>query len=90
MRRPLLIAVTAMVGGVSILAGSASAASDQASCKGILLSSLAGQPAQVATAVDFVNDAAKALGVPPGVFAHSFAAQLREQNVEACLEALGF
>ena len=90
MRRVVVTAALAVVFGLSALAGSASAASERASCKGILASSLAGQPGELAEAVHFVNDLAKALGVPPGLFAHSLAAHLHEEDVAACLEALGF
>ena len=88
MRRVAVMAVVAVVVGLSTLAGSASAANESASCKGILLSSLAGQPGEVAVAVHFVNDLAKTLGVPPGLFAHSAAAQLHEGDVAACLAVL--
>ena len=90
MRRVIAMAAVGVVVGLSTLAGSAFAANDNASCKGILLSSLAGEAGEVAVAVHFVNDLAHALGVPPGVFAHSLAAELHEGDTAACLDALGF
>jgi hypothetical protein len=53
MRRVLVIAVMAVVVGLSGLAGSASAANEHASCKGILVSSLAGEPGEVAEVTQF-------------------------------------
>ncbi len=88
MRRVTVMAVVAVVVGLSTFAGSASAANESASCKGILLSSLAGQPGEVAVAVHFVNDLAKTFGVPPGLFAHSVAAHLHEGDVPACVAVL--
>jgi hypothetical protein len=90
MRRLLVIAVTAVVAGLSALAGSASAANEHASCKGILVSSLAGEPGEVAEATHFIHEIVKGLGLPLGVEVSAAAGHLHEENVAACLEALGF
>jgi hypothetical protein len=90
MRRVLVIAVMAVVVGLSGLAGSASAANEHASCKGILLSSLAGEPGEAAEATHFVHAIVKGLGLPPGVHVSAAAGHLHEEDVAACLEALGF
>jgi hypothetical protein len=92
MRQVLVVAVTAVVVGLSTLAGSASAADEHASCKGILVSSLAGEPGAVAEATRSIHEIVKGLGLPLGVGVHVSAAagHLHEEDVLACLEALGF
>jgi hypothetical protein len=90
MRRVLVILVMAAVVGLSALASGASAADEHASCKGILVTAGIGQPGAVADATREFNDIAKALGLPPGVAVSAAAAQLHEEDFEACLEALGF
>jgi hypothetical protein len=90
MRRVLVLAVMAVVVGLSGLAGSASAANEHASCKGILLSSLAGEPGAAAEATHFVHEIVKGFGLPPGVHVSAAAGHLHEEDVAACLEALGF
>ena len=90
MRRLLVITVAAVGAGLSALADSASAADEHASCKGILVSSLAGQPGEVAEATHFVHEIVKGLGLPPGVHVSAAAGHLHEEDVAACLEALGF
>ena len=90
MGRVLALAGMAVAVGLSGLAGSASAASERASCKGILVSSLAGEPGEVVEATHFVHGIVKGLGLPPGVHVSAAAGHLHEEDVAACLEALGF
>jgi hypothetical protein len=81
---PLAITVIAMAFGAS----SASGASPAASCSGVLVSSLAGQPQVVATLTRQFHEEAKAAGLPPGFFDVA-GAQLHAGGVEECLKALG-
>jgi hypothetical protein len=91
MRRALVILVLAAVVGLSWQAGEASAAPDApAACKSILVTAGIGQPGAVADATREFNEIAKALGLPPGVVVSAAAAQLHEEDFEACLKALGF
>jgi len=90
MRRVAVAAVTAVIVGLSAFAGGASAASESASCKGILASAGAGQPGAVSEATRFFHEMAKALGIPPGQWVSSPTAHLHEGDFAACLEALGF
>ncbi len=90
MRRVLVLAVMAAVVGFSALAGSASAANERASCKGILLSALARDPGGAAEVTHTVHQIVKALGLPPGPYVSAAAGHLHEEDVAACLEALGF
>jgi hypothetical protein len=92
MRRVLVLVVTAVVVGLSMLAANASAANQHASCKGILVSSLAGEPGEVAEATRSIHEIVKGLELPLGVGVHVSAAagHLHEDDVVACLEALGF
>jgi hypothetical protein len=90
MRRVLVLVVTAVVVGLSALAGGASAADEHASCKGILVSSLAGEPGEVAEATRSIHEIVKGLGLPLGVSVSAAAGHLHEEDVLACLEALGF
>ena len=90
MRRALVIAVLAVVVALSGFASSASAADEHASCKGILLSVLAGDPGGAAEVTHIVHEIVKALGLPPGPYVSAAAGHLHEEDVAACLEALGF
>jgi hypothetical protein len=90
MRRVLMVAVMAVVVGLSGLAGTASAADESASCKGILLSALAGDPGGAAEVTHIVHAIVKALGLPPGPYVSAAAGHLHEEDVAACLKALGF
>ncbi len=90
MRRVFVSAVTAIILGGSALAGGASAASERASCKGILVSAGAGQPGAVSEATRAFHQMAKELAIPPGLWVSSPAAHLHEGDFAACLEGLGF
>jgi len=69
-------------------ASTATAADSHASCDGILVSSLAGQPGVVAELTRLFHDQTKAAGFPPGSF-DAAGAQEHAGDVEACLIALG-
>jgi hypothetical protein len=91
MRRVLVVAVTAAIVALSTFAGSASAVDEHASCKGILITVLAeGEPGAVAEATRSLHEIVKGLGLPPGVHVSAAAGHLHEEDVLACLEALGF
>jgi hypothetical protein len=92
MMRALRALVLVLVVAIPLVAaGQASpAANEHASCKGILVSSLAGEPGEVAEATHFVHEIVKGLGLPPGVHVSAAAGHLHEEDVAACLEALGF
>ena len=77
---PFAITLMAMALGVS----SASGASPAASCNGILVSSLAGQPQIVATLTREFHAATKAAGLPPGFFDVA-GAQEHAGGVDGCL-----
>lgn len=79
--------VSVIVGCVAVLgmsAGTASAADDSASCNGILVSSLAGQPGVVGALTRQFHDEFKDAGIPPGAF-DAAGAQEHAGSVEACL-----
>jgi len=65
-------------------AGTASAADSSASCNGILVSSLAGQPGVVGVLTRQFHDEFKDAGIPPGAFDEA-GAQEHAGSVEACL-----
>ncbi len=88
MRRPVCVAALALVGVLSVAASSAPAASPNASCNGILVSSLAGQPGVVAELTREFHDAFKDAGIPPGFF-DAAGAHEHAGSVEECLAALG-
>ena len=92
MRRVLVVGVTAVVAGLSALAGGASAADEHASCKGILVTVLAEEPGGVAEGTRFIHEIVEGLGLPlgVGVYVSAAAGRLHEEDVLACLEALGF
>ena len=79
-------ALAAAVAGLSLLAmtGSASGASSNASCNGILVSSLAGQPAVVGALTREFHQELKDAGIPPGFFDVA-GAQEHAGDVNACL-----
>jgi hypothetical protein len=90
MRRVLVVAVTVVTVGLSAFVGGASAASENASCRGILVSAGAGDPGAVSEATHAFHAIAKDLGIPPGQFVASPAAKLHEGDFAGCLDALGF
>jgi hypothetical protein len=73
---------------MAIAAGTASGASPEASCNGVLVSSLAGQPGIVAALTQEFHAATRAAGLPPGFFDVA-GAQEHAGGVEECLAALG-
>jgi hypothetical protein len=81
---PFAAFLTAMAFGV----GAAPGANPAASCNGVLVSSLAGQPGIVAALTQEFHAETQAAGLPPGFFdvagAHEHAG-----GVEECLAALG-
>jgi hypothetical protein len=81
---PFAALLMAMAFGV----GTASGANPAASCNGVLVSSLAGQPGIVAALTQEFHDATKAAGLPPGFF-DAAGAQEHAGGVEECLAALG-
>jgi len=85
--RKMLSLVFAMLLVSAVLAGTASGASPQASCNGVLVSSLAGQPGIVAALTREFHAAMKAAGLPPGFF-DAAGAHEHAGGVEACLAAL--
>ena len=68
--------------------GTAEAASPQASCTGIAVASLAGQPAVVAQLTRELHQAMKDAGLPPGSIDAIFS-KLHAGSVEECLAAVG-
>jgi hypothetical protein len=80
---PFAALLTAMV----FAAGTASGANPAASCNGVLVSSLAGQPGIVAALTQEFHDATKAAGLPPGFF-DAAGAHEHAGGVEECLAAL--
>jgi len=86
--RRMLIATLGAVSGVLALAAAGSAANDNASCNGILVSSTAGTPGLVADLTREFHQVAKDLGFPPGVIVDAPGGQLHSGSVEACLEDL--
>jgi len=78
--------VSVIVGCAATLAmsaGTASAADDGASCNGILVSSLAGQPGVVGDLTRQFHDEFKDAGIPPGQF-DAAGAHEHAGSVDAC------
>ena len=88
MRRIMCLPFAAFAASMAVAVANASAASPEASCNGVLVSSLAGQAGIVAALTREFHDATKAAGLPPGFFdvagAHEHAG-----SVEECLAVLG-
>ena len=82
-----IVAVAFAVTGLTAFGGTADAASPQASCTGLAVSSLAGQPGVVAQLTRELHQALKDAGMPPGSIDAIFS-QLHEGSVDACLAAL--
>ena len=76
-----------VVSASTLVVGSASAASANASCNGVLVSSLAGQPGVVAELTRGFHDEFKEAGLPPGLF-DAAGAHEHSGGVEECLAAL--
>ena len=83
------LVVLALTGAtLAAFGGAADAASPQASCTGLAVASLAGQPAVVAQLTRELHQALKDAGVPPGS-ADAIFSKLHEGSVEECLAVLG-
>ena len=85
MKRALIVLAALLALAPAVGVGSASAAaSERASCNGLGVSTLAGQPGAVsATTLNVHGYVREVLGLPPGTF-DSFYAQLHEGSVEGC------
>jgi len=77
-----------LVVAMMVTASGAPAANSRASCNGVLVSSLAGQPGAVAAGTRAFHAEFKAAGIPPGFFDVA-GAQEHAGGVEECLAALG-
>jgi hypothetical protein len=84
--RRVIGAVLTVVAILAVVAGGASAANSNASCNGILVSSLAGQPGVVGALTREFHDGFKEAGIPPGFFDVA-GAQEHAGSVEGCLAA---
>ena len=89
MRRVIVVTMVMLLGVLGFAAGSGSAADANASCNGILVSSLAGDAGVVADLTREFHQIAKDLGFPPGVIVDAPGGQLHAGSIEACLAALG-
>jgi len=88
MRRIIWLSSAAALGAMAVVVASASGANPAASCNGVLVSSLAGQPGVVAALTREFHDATKAAGLPPGSF-DATGAHEHAGGVDECLAALG-
>ena len=82
-----LVALGLTATALTAFGGTADAASPQASCTGLAVSSLAGEPGVVAQLTRELHQALKDAGMPPGSIDAIFS-QLHEGSVDACLAAL--
>ena len=87
MKRIIWLPFAALVTAMAVAVGTASGANGEASCNGVLVSSLAGQPGVVAALTKEFHDATKEAGLPPGFF-DAAGAQEHAGSVEDCLAAL--
>ena len=87
MRKLVSIVVVALITTLGLASSASAAPSPNASCNGAFVSSLAGQPGEVAAETREFHAIAKALGLPPGSF--DAAGAHVHGTVEECLEALG-
>ena len=87
MRREITVALLALA-PFSVLAGNASAANPNASCNGVLVSSVAGQAGIVAQLTRAFHQEVKDAGLPPGSF-DAAGAHAHAGGVDECLAALG-
>ncbi len=88
MLRIISLSAAALLVAMAIAVTTASGASQRASCNGVLVSSLAGQPGVVAALTREFHAETKAAGLPPGSFDAAGAHQ-HAGGVEECLAALG-
>jgi hypothetical protein len=87
-RKAIAVTSVALVCVLSVVVSGASAANPNASCNGVLVSSIAGQPGFVADLTRDFHDQFKEAGLPPGFF-DAAGAHEHAGGVEECLEALG-
>jgi hypothetical protein len=87
-KRSIWLAFAALLGATAFGVGTASGANPAASCNGVLVSSLAGQPGIVAALTQEFHAETRAAGVPPGFF-DAAGAHEHAGGVEECLTALG-
>jgi hypothetical protein len=87
-RRIICLPFATFLVAMGVAVGTASGASPKASCNGVLVSSLAGQPGIVAALTQEFHAATQAAGLPPGFF-DAAGAQEHAGGVEECLAALG-
>jgi hypothetical protein len=87
MAKTIAVTLVALVVALITVSG-ASAANAKASCNGVLVSSLAGQPGVVADLTRGFHDEFKEAGLPPGFF-DAAGAHEHAGGVEECLEVLG-
>jgi hypothetical protein len=88
MRKMICLPFMAFLITMAVAVGTASGANPKASCNGVLVSSLAGQPGIVAALTQEFHAAIQAAGLPPGFFDVA-GAQEHAGGVDECLAALG-
>jgi hypothetical protein len=86
--RMIWFSSAALLVAMAIGVSTASGANPRASCNGVLVSSLAGQPGVVAALTQEFHAATKAAGLPPGFF-DAAGAHEHAGGVEECLALLG-
>jgi hypothetical protein len=86
-KRIIWLPFAALLTAMAFAVGTASGANPAASCNGVLVSSLAGQPGIVAALTQEFHDATKAAGLPPGFF-DAAGAHEHAGGIEECLAAL--
>jgi hypothetical protein len=84
MQRFIRLTFAALLMATAFSVSTASGANPAASCNGILVSSLAGQPGVVAALTREFHDAMKAAGLPPGFF-DAAGAHEHAGGIEECL-----
>ena len=87
MKRIIWLHLAVLLTAMAFVVGTASGANSAASCNGVLVSSLAGQPGIVAALTQQFHDATRAAGLPPGFF-DAAGAKEHAGSIEACLAAL--
>jgi hypothetical protein len=86
-KRSIRLPFAGVLTAIAFSVGTASGANPAASCNGVLVSSLAGQPGIVAALTQEFHDATKAAGLPPGFF-DAAGAHEHAGGVAECLAAL--
>ena len=87
MKRTIWLTCAALLAAMAFAVGTASGANPAASCNGVLVSSLAGQPGLVAALTQEFHAATQAAGFPPGFF-DAAGAHEHAGGVEECLAVL--